>query len=153
MRGENAEQELREGLEPAEALALAIVGQAAEDWRRAADILRFRRDDPDASRLLRETERFFRSRWFRTLVDLDGEEFLGRLRREAGFSEDRAENSGFCNSFLIRNRPRDGRSVLRGGQNAGTIGKRTDPARRAGRRKIHTPARKRAITGKDGTVP
>ena len=71
-------------LEPVELLAMAVVEKAVEDWRSAVEKLRLWPEDPAAGWILRETERFFRSRWFRILVDLDGEEFLSRLRRQAG---------------------------------------------------------------------
>ena len=67
---------------PEEALARAVIEQAAEDWRRAVGKLRRRPDHPEAAAVKRETERFFRSRWFRVLVDLDGNAFLARLRRK-----------------------------------------------------------------------
>ena len=75
------------GLEPEEMLVLAIVRQAAEDWRRAVLMLSGRPDHPEALALRRETERFFRSRWFHQLVDLDGEELLERLKREEGIPD------------------------------------------------------------------
>ena len=83
-----------EGLAPEKALALAIVQQAAEDWRWAAEVLRFRGDDREATRTMRDTERFFRSRWFRVLVELDGTELLRRLWREAGYGEKGREKPG-----------------------------------------------------------
>lgn len=69
--------------EPEELLALAVVGQAVEDWRLARSILRRVPDHPRAACLKRDAERFFRSRWFCVLVDLDGRALLSRLRREA----------------------------------------------------------------------
>ncbi len=70
------------GLEPEELLALAVVQQAADDWRAARSLLLRLPDHAGAAYLKRDTERFFRSRWFRVLVDLDGPAFLDRLRRE-----------------------------------------------------------------------
>lgn len=72
--------------EPEEALAAAVVEQAAEDWRAAAAVLRKKPDHPGAAALRRETERFFRSRWFAQLTDLDGRLLLERLREGAGLS-------------------------------------------------------------------
>ena len=68
--------------EPEEALAAAVVEQAAADWRAAAAVLRKKPDHPGAAALRRETERFFRSRWFAQLTDLDGQKLLERLRKE-----------------------------------------------------------------------
>jgi hypothetical protein len=72
--------------EPEEALAAAVVEQAAADWRAAAAVLRKKPDHPGAAALRRETERFFRSRWFAQLTDLDGRLLLERLREGAGLS-------------------------------------------------------------------
>ena len=76
----------RDGLEPEEALALAIVLQAAEDWRDAVRNLRRSPDDRDAAKMLRETERFFRSPRFHLLMDLDGGALLARLKESEGLS-------------------------------------------------------------------
>ena len=74
--------------EPEELLVQAIVRQAVDDWRQACRILRLRPGHPEALAMRRETENFFRSRWFQTLVDLDGEVFLARLRKAHGVSGD-----------------------------------------------------------------
>ena len=66
--------------EPEEALARAIILQAVEDWRSAMDTLDLFPENREAGRLRRETEAFFRSRWFRILADLDGPTLLARLR-------------------------------------------------------------------------
>ena len=66
-----------------EGLAAGIVFQACEDYRAA---LRLRRRDPDskpADRAIRGAERFFASRWFRTLSDLDGPGLLRQLKEES----------------------------------------------------------------------
>ena len=69
-------------LPPEAALAEAIVLQAVDDWRTAAEILSRRPDHSLASARLRDAERFFLSRWFRVLTDMDGAALLDRLRRE-----------------------------------------------------------------------
>ena len=56
------------------ALAQAIIKQAAEDWRVAAQ-----KGDEESRRKI---ENFFRSHWFKCLTDLDGEYLLKRLERE-----------------------------------------------------------------------
>ena len=80
-------QTSQDGLRPEEMLIMAIVHQAVEDWRMAEEILRRREDDMEAASTKQDTERFFRSRWFRMLVDLDGEDFLRRLEGEKNHSE------------------------------------------------------------------
>ena len=69
-------------LPPEAALAEAVVLQAVDDWRAAAEILSRRPDHALASARLRDAERFFLSRWFRALTDMDGAALLDRLRRE-----------------------------------------------------------------------
>ncbi|MBQ9210523.1 MAG: hypothetical protein IJ153_02385 [Clostridia bacterium] len=73
-----------EGLFPEEALALAIALQAVADWRKAREVLRRCPDHAPAFALLQETEVFFRSRWFHTLMDLEGEALLHQLRGVEG---------------------------------------------------------------------
>ena len=69
-------------------LAYGIVFQAAADRHNARLTLMRRMErakHPDrlkpctASETLEETERFFRSRWFRMMCDLDGEELIRML--------------------------------------------------------------------------
>ncbi|MBQ9252978.1 MAG: hypothetical protein IJ188_10130 [Clostridia bacterium] len=73
-----------EGLFPEEALALAIALQAVADWRKAREVLRRCPDHAPAIAQLQETEVFFRSRWFHTLMDLEGEGLLRQLRGAEG---------------------------------------------------------------------
>ena len=66
-----------------QALANAVVQQAAKDYR--ADIRKVKRN-PDAKAALKEAleiEKFFRSDWFSILTDVDGDYLIKRLRREA----------------------------------------------------------------------
>lgn len=65
-----------------EALVSAIVLQAVDDYRVARRRVRRKPDQAEAQRRLREVERFFRSRWFRELTNLDGAEILNELKRE-----------------------------------------------------------------------
>ena len=63
-------------------LAAAIVLQAVKDYRTAQ---RRKGRDPGnrgARMRIREVERFVRSRWYRTLTDVDPHELLRRLRQE-----------------------------------------------------------------------
>ena len=65
-----------------EELANGIILQAVEDYRKARRRVRKRPDQRFAQYVIRETERFFRSRWFAQLTDVDGEMLIGRLREE-----------------------------------------------------------------------
>ena len=65
-----------------EDLAQAVILQAVEDYRRARRRVRRFPDQKGAQATIREVGRFFRSRWFAQLADVDGEAILKRLRRE-----------------------------------------------------------------------
>ncbi len=70
--------------DPWEALAMAIVAQAALDYQAlyAYDVLRRQRNPMQPYQgTLGELEIFFRSKWFAALTGLDGE-YLQRLLRE-----------------------------------------------------------------------
>ncbi len=69
------------GEAPWEDLRLAILLQAVEDRRRARATLRRHPDHREATRLLREVNRFFRSDWFEALAGMTGREFLMKLER------------------------------------------------------------------------
>lgn len=66
-----------------EALANAIIVQAAEDYKAALRQLRQNPRFGDALRVKVEVERFFRSNWFGVLTTLDGEWLIEALRKEA----------------------------------------------------------------------
>lgn len=65
-----------------EGLAQAVVRQACEDYREARRRLRRCPDSRKACAAVRQLERFFTSRWFRVLTDLDGPSVLRRLKEE-----------------------------------------------------------------------
>ena len=65
-----------------EDLAQAIILQAVEDYRKSRRRVRHFPDQKGAQATIRETERFFRSRWFAQLTDIDGEMLIKRLREE-----------------------------------------------------------------------
>ena len=67
-----------------EDLANAVVAQAAEDWKRAKRILRNDPKDEGAKRMLRDTERFFRSEWYRNLTNINPEYLMRKLKEEIG---------------------------------------------------------------------
>jgi len=73
---------LNDGLDPYQALANAIVQNAAEDYRAALKRLN---NDPEniiAKAEIKELKRFFRSQWYETLTSLDGEYLMKMLEKE-----------------------------------------------------------------------
>ena len=66
-----------------EALANAIVWQAAKDYRAALNELRKHPDSKAALLVARRLERFFRSGWYSILTDVDPVYLIRRLRKEA----------------------------------------------------------------------
>ena len=66
-----------------EDLASAVVAQAAREYRAALRILRRHPDDPEAEKRRKELEKFFRGRWFAQLTDLDGEEVMRGIKKDA----------------------------------------------------------------------
>ena len=66
-----------------EALAASIILQAAKDYRKCRKKLQKTPDHPEATKMIRDVEKFFRSRWFSVLSnDLNGAEVLDRLKHE-----------------------------------------------------------------------
>lgn len=65
-----------------EALANAIVAQAAKDYRVALCKLKKQPSSLMARDIVREVEAFFRSSWFRALTTIDPNFILNKLRRE-----------------------------------------------------------------------
>lgn len=68
--------------DPYEALAGAIVLQAANDYRAALRKLKKNPENQTAMSETMECERFFRSGWYQALTSVDGEYLIGRLRAE-----------------------------------------------------------------------
>ncbi len=68
-----------------EDLANAVVLRAAEDYAGVLRALRRRPGRKDLVKRQRSLERFFRSRWFRTLSAADGEELLMKIRKECRY--------------------------------------------------------------------
>ncbi len=64
-----------------EDLANAVVLQALEDYREACRRLRRRPNLKIAAAQKRSLERFFRSRWFHTLSDLEIQPILEQIRK------------------------------------------------------------------------
>lgn len=69
-------------LDPYEELANAIVLQAVRDYREAVKKLSRGRRNRDAQFTKEECLRFFRSKWFALLTDLDPEFLIRRLDEE-----------------------------------------------------------------------
>ena len=83
MPTEKKYEKIFDDVEPQVALANAIVLQACKDYRKTYRLhIRTYRvgDKPDEK--LAELERFFRSAWYRTLTDIDGEMLMKRIREE-----------------------------------------------------------------------
>ena len=66
-----------------QALANAIVAQAAKDYRAALCVLKKNREDRNAMAAAMEVEDFFRSDGYQLLTDVDGDYLIERLRKEA----------------------------------------------------------------------
>ena len=72
-----------------EDLGVAVVKQAATDWRKAARKLLRSRDGPraeTAKATLDECKRFFEGRWIGLFTDVDGTAILRGLREELAAS-------------------------------------------------------------------
>ena len=65
-----------------EALANAIILQAVEDYRKCRRLVRRKPNQFEAQKMIREIERFFRSKWFKQLSEADGNMILEQLKKE-----------------------------------------------------------------------
>ena len=65
-----------------EALVNAVVLKAVEDYRKARRKVRRFPGQKGAQEMIREVERFFCSKWFLMLTDMDGKTILENLKRE-----------------------------------------------------------------------
>jgi len=65
-----------------EALANAIILQAVEDYRKCRRLVRRKPNQFEAQKMIREIERFFRSKWFMQLTGADGNVILEQLKKE-----------------------------------------------------------------------
>lgn len=73
----------RDGLDPYEALANAVVLQAVNDYRDAVKKLSRGRKNDTAQAMKEECEKFFKSSYFNQFTELDGNTLLSRLEKEA----------------------------------------------------------------------
>lgn len=72
---------------PYEKLANAIVLQAVSDYRAALKKVKKNPNNRDAINEALQIEKFFRSEWYQTLISLDGEYLMERLRKEISESK------------------------------------------------------------------
>ena len=63
-------------------IANAIILQAVKDYRMALKGLKANSQNRTAQADKAETERFFRSQWYSTLTDVNGEMLIRSLRKE-----------------------------------------------------------------------
>lgn len=68
---------------PYQRLANAIVEQAAKDYRSALKALARDSDNAYIQDEAKSLERFFRSRWYGILTNVDGDYLMDKLREEA----------------------------------------------------------------------
>ncbi|MDD6968299.1 MAG: hypothetical protein PUK18_12515 [Firmicutes bacterium] len=68
---------------PYQRLANAIVEQAAKDYRSALKALARDSDNAYIQDEVKSLERFFRSRWYGILTNVDGDYLIDKLREEA----------------------------------------------------------------------
>lgn len=70
-------------MNPYENLANAIIIQAAKDYKKALKALKKNSRYEPALFIKRDCEKFFRSAWFATLTNLNGEALMDGLKKEA----------------------------------------------------------------------
>ena len=68
--------------DPFTELANAIILRAVSDYRCALHRLKKKPDSKKSATTKRECERFFRSGWYATLTDINGELLIRRLKEE-----------------------------------------------------------------------
>ncbi len=71
-----------QGMDGCQALANAVVAQAAKDYRAALRRLKTNPDSQKAAAVKRECEKFFHSRWYTMLTGADPDYILNRIREE-----------------------------------------------------------------------
>ena len=85
--------------DPYEEIANAIVIQACNDYKKAYKrSLRKKGEDGKPDTILVELEEFFRSNWYKTLTEVDGEYLMERLKNEV-----LADNNGVKNPHTNNN--------------------------------------------------
>lgn len=69
-------------ISPEEALANAIIIQAAEDYRVSLRRLKLNRMSREYQMMKDDCERFFQSDWFEVLTKADGKMIMNRIQKE-----------------------------------------------------------------------
>ena len=69
-------------IRPYEELAHGIINQAAREYKSALCILAKHPEHGSARYRKREIERFFRSKWFSCLTDIDGKWLIKEMKKE-----------------------------------------------------------------------
>lgn len=70
-------------MSPYQAIANAVVEQAAKDYRQALKAVSLNSRNREAKAIVSECEAFFRSDWYGVLTGLDGEALMAKIREEA----------------------------------------------------------------------
>ena len=65
-----------------QAIANAVVEQAAKDYRQALKAVSLNSRNREAKAIVSECEAFFRSDWYGVLTGLDGEMLMAKIREE-----------------------------------------------------------------------
>ena len=71
--------------DPYTELSISIILQAVTDYRTLLKSRRKRHKRKDTEENIKDLEEFFRSDWFKTLTDLDGEMLIKRLNEETKY--------------------------------------------------------------------
>ena len=82
-------------MNPWQALAEAVVIQAANDYRSALTQKRLYPETP-IEKTIEECERFFRSEWYQVLTPVDGEKIMKRIKGEINERITNSSNSKPC---------------------------------------------------------
>lgn len=69
-------------MSPYQAIANAVVEQAAKDYRQALKAVFLNSRNREAKAIVSECEAFFRSDWYGVLTGLDGETLMAKAREE-----------------------------------------------------------------------
>ena len=76
-------------MERYENLANAIVCQAVKDYRQILKVCIQYPDDAEWQREKEELERFFKSKWYSILTELDGEWLMRKIKEDIGYDSKR----------------------------------------------------------------
>ena len=85
-----------------EDLANAIIIQAVKDYRKFLNILSRNPNNKEAYKAMRRIERFFCSRWFSVLSDLNGKQLIKQIKEDMIMMLTNFPNSINANNFEIQ---------------------------------------------------